>query len=461
MKAFLFIALFAMCTCGAMFSPMLGVMGYIAHYNIGPESQWWAAAFRQYSSWLRFSFILATLTGLGMLFNWHQLKFGKKLFLGQEKLVLVFLALVWAMLLIGEETVATRFARVDHPTVKLTKVLIFAFMLTHVVTNVKNINYLFWTLVLGALWLGVSAHTANPSDFVKGRLNDIGGPDFSEANNLGAYLAAILPIIGVQFLRSGWFGKLICAVSGAFAVEGVVLTRSRGDMVGLTFGAITALIMSPRKYRLKVFAGLIVAGACAFSLTDQQFRDRIFTITDSVEQRDASAQSRIELWQGGMKMLKAHPQGVGPGNFDQEIGKYVPKYADRDAHSTYVACATELGFVGITLFAALLINTVLSLRRAVKRSRDLPFPQQDQIAYAGFGLTVAMVTLCGSAITMTLLYMEGFWWFLLMPVCLHRAIDNIQGDEELPADEKPKRVRGRFKPKPVDNRPEFLRRGDR
>ena len=43
-KTLLFLMIFVALSVGTLLVPMVGVLGYIAHYNIGPERQWWAAS---------------------------------------------------------------------------------------------------------------------------------------------------------------------------------------------------------------------------------------------------------------------------------------------------------------------------------------------------------------------------------------------------------------------------------
>ena len=115
--------------------------------------------------------------------------------------MLLFLGLVWFSSLLGENTVGW-YTGVDHPTVKLTKAIIFALMLTHVVTDVRSLKSLFWVMIAASLLLSLQAYAKPRSDFFGGRLEGVGGADFTEANFLAAFLATMLPIIGIQFLRT-------------------------------------------------------------------------------------------------------------------------------------------------------------------------------------------------------------------------------------------------------------------
>ncbi len=423
-----------------MFSPLWGVLGYITHYNMGPEHQWWGRPLANMG--IRLSFTLGAVTAASMILNWGSLSYGRQFLIGHEKLILLFLALAWAIHL-GSEATVGRYTTVDHPVVKFTKVVLFLMMLTHVVTTERRLDWLIWGLVIGALILGLEAYDTPRSQFTKGRLDRVGGPDFREANYLAAYLVAMLPLIAAQFFRSGWLGKVLCLGAGAFAANAVILTRSRGGVVAIAVGSLATLVMAPKQHRGKIVIGLIVAGLGFYALSDPQFRARASTIARPGEQRDPASESRIQIWRGAVKMLAANPLGVGVGNFYQRIGRYAPGHPRRDAHNTYLRCACELGLQGIAVFIALLISAFLLAKRAIGRAHELPAKSRANAEYLYFGIVVSICTFLGSFITMSLIYFEGMWWVLALPVCLYRVVANLHADQAAAAEEAKAKAAGK------------------
>lgn len=247
-KTILFAGLFLLCTLGALVWPHLGVYGYIADYCIGSSDQWWALPLTRMG--VRYSFILALFTMLGMLIQWPKLRFGGNILYSQEYLLVLFLAVIWFSVLISEATTG-RYTVTDHPSIKMTKIFIFLLMMTHIVTDYKKLDHLFWVFVVISLLVGLDAYDTPRSAYVGGRLEGVGGKDFSEANYLSAFMAIMLPIIAVQFLRSGLKGKLLCLISGAFTANTIVLCRSRGAFLGIAAGMCMALMVSPSKHRKK------------------------------------------------------------------------------------------------------------------------------------------------------------------------------------------------------------------
>lgn len=413
------------CIAGAPFLPILGIIGYVLHHNLGPEEQWWASPINRLE--IRYSYTLAIVTAVGLALNWSKLRFGKSLLISQEKLAVLFLGVIWLSVFIGGDTVG-RYTVTDHPSVKMTKILVFCLMMSHIVTNTKRLDWLFWTFVLGSLFLGWQAYETPRRAFIGGRLESVGGADFRNANTLGAYLAMIIPIIGVQFLRTDWRGKIFCAISGAFALNAIVLCRSRSALLGLVSGGIMMAVLIPSKHRSKVIVCLVLASIGFISLMDQQFIVRSKTVFRSEDTRDKSAQSRIEIWRAGVKMIKRKPLGVGAGNFHQSIGRYNPSLAYKDAHSTPIRCTCELGIHGFALLTIVLLNGFSLCRRTIQQAEKLPNKEGNDLQMMACAIVSSLFSLVVCGLTGSLVYLEALWWFLLLPCCVVRSLDNIKED---------------------------------
>jgi len=430
-KTILFLVAYAFACGGALYWPLVGLLGYMGHYVVWPERQWWGEPLRGLG--IRYSFVIAALTGVGTLIHVRRLRSGGKALMSQEFLLLAFLALTWLSTWIGAGP-AIPTAGENPPEVKLTKVFFITLLLTHIATRLRDVNVVTWAFVVGALYLGYQAFTAGAGSFRTGRLNYIGGPDFREANAFGAFLGACLPIIAVQFVLSGWKGRLLCLPVGVLATNAIVLTRSRGVLVGVGGGAVALVLTAPRRFRKVIVVGLIAAGAGGYALTDPAYWQRAETITAAADQRGSSSQHRLDIWRGSVSMLADHPLGVGAGNFGQCIGEYAPNLRGADAHSTFVRCYGELGIPGIALLVGLIGNGFWVLRDVSRRSAKLPKEHQRRIGWLSIGMAASLATFLMCGTTMTLLYIEALWWLLALPVCLSRAVDNLESDLKLARD---------------------------
>jgi hypothetical protein len=425
LRTALFVGAMLLCSVGLFVSPVWPLCGYILHYSTGPEAQWWASPVNALG--IRYSLSLAILGAVAIGLHADRLQRAKPLITRTEWLMLGLLALVWAVSAIAPQTVG-RYTTVDHPTVKLSKVLIFSMMLTHAAITKRDLNIVLWAMMIGGLILGLEAYEKPYGAFIHGRLEGVGGPDFSDSNRLAGYLAGLLPIIGTSFLLSGWPGRFVLFLTGGFVANTISLTRCRGAVLGLALASIVAVVAVPRAYRGKILLALVLGVVGMLFLADDIFLRRSSTITADQEERDSSAQARIDLAIIGVKMVRDHPLGVGPGNWYQFVGRYDSNYEGRDAHSTFTRCLGELGIVGLLLLVGILLSSAKSLFQVFHAAKELPDAERKYYQWTSIGMAMGIVATFGYGLTGTLLYTEYAWWMLALPICLQRALANTRAD---------------------------------
>lgn len=235
-------------------------------------------------------------------------------------------------------------------------------------------------------------------------------------------MLAILPFIGVAFLRSNWKGKVLAFLAGGFSANTVVATRSRAGFLAAGVGIIAALIFVPKGGRKRIWPLVILGALGSLTLVDSGFRQRMTTLEAGEREKDASAQDRIVSWKAGLRMFRDHPMGVGPGNFGAHMGRYLDGHEGRDTHNTYIRCMAELGIPGMVLFTALIVNAFY-LQTLI--SRDVAdHPDLEEIAWHVFAMRLALIMYLIAAIFGSFNYIEMFNWILLMPVALRRVVAN-------------------------------------
>jgi O-antigen ligase len=117
-------------------------------------------------------------------------------------------------------------------------------------------------------------------------------------------------------------------------------------------------------------------------------------------QRDDSAESRLDLWAGCIKMMSKEPLlGVGPHNF--------PLYAEefgynrgKEAHSLWLQLGAEIGIPGLALLLAFYLVAMWRLRHLAKQLDPLAPDVADSCrmviaALLGFMVSAQFVTLTG------------------------------------------------------------------
>jgi probable O-glycosylation ligase (exosortase A-associated) len=150
-----------------------------------------------------------------------------------------------------------------------------------------------------------------------------------------------------------------------------LFTYSRGTFLGLVVLFLSLLYKSKKKILLALFVGVAIAGAAMF--VPEKLVDRIESI--KTYQQDSSAMGRINAWYFAWNLALDRPfVGGGFGVSEQRIFRiYAPDPLDFHAsHSIYFEVLGEHGFVGLGLFLALLISSILSVKKMKKNLKHLP-----------------------------------------------------------------------------------------
>lgn len=419
-RGIFFIGFFAVASVLALANPFWGIAAYVAHYHSYPEKSWWGAGLAAMG--IRYSFTISMFLAAGTLLNLRRLPYGR-LIVRQEVLYLIFLSWVF----VGRQIHGME--RDEDVVDKMIKMAVFLLAMTHVMVTPRRFQQFFWVLLSCGFYLGYECFTAPQSRFTQGRLEGVGGPDFGDANAFAAHMVALLPIIGVLFLRSNWKGKLPCLAAGALIAKGIIQTRSRGGYLASMTGGLVMISLAPKGQRKRIFALMAAVALVALTQIDAAYIERMGTMKAGEREKDESAMSRLRFWGAGFLMAMDNPLGVGPGNFHTHIGEYLPDDAGRDTHNTYVRCVAELGWPGLGLLVALVANAFLTLRR-VRRSGSAASGGEDCAWYA-YGLQMSLSAYIAASIFISATYIEMFWWLLLLPAALERAAANAV-DGEVP-----------------------------
>ncbi len=416
LKTTLYFGLFWAGCFAALINPIWGVINYLFVYQLDPTDRWWGIPIADIG--VRFSMLAAMATLIGILVARSRLPKFRPTYSWWELGVIGLFLIATLNIVIGVGFGPT--AQVEYE--KFWKVLLFTLILGKVTASRTNLALVVWSLVVGSLILGYDAYTAPMSSFVLGRLENIGGPDFSTTSGAAAHLSAVLPIIGAAFLMtSNWKLKLLALVSGGLTVNAIIMCRTRSAFIGLVVGALVAVFVAPKARRFRIH-GLLLAGACvAFALTDDNFWTRMGTLTDQQAlETDLAAVSRREIWTAAIRIFEDHPFGIGVGNFVQVIGEYAPQHHKRSTHNSLVVCFVELGVQGGLLFLALVAGSLRYLHRSYRLAPATPFPLETQ--YLAYGLLISQSTYFVTALGTQRFYCESFWWIMMFPLCLYRAV---------------------------------------
>lgn len=309
----------------------------------------------------------------------------------------------------------------------------------------RDAVHVFAAIAVGATIAAVSAILSPPAaeSAIAGRAaGTVGDP-----NELAAALIVGLAV-AMAFVVNRHFAvkqRALAGVAAALCLVGILISLSRGGLIGLGAAIVIAILFSGR-WRRRVLAlggvlALLGVGYFAF-VASLPAQERVLNVTGG------NGSGRLELWTVGLRMIEANPiNGVGTGQFQLdsvhyllrpglfETGEYILS-TPKVAHNTYLNVTAELGIVGGVLFAALLLFSIACTVLAVKRARDSG-DERMEIMLRGLAIGIG-----GFLVTLIFLsenYAKLLWIIialgpvLLAVVSAPSAADSLTGADSTPA----------------------------
>lgn len=259
---------------------------------------------------------------------------------------------------------------------KVSKILFMTLLTLLLFQDPKKLRMLFWVIALSIGFFGLKGGIWA---VLTGGQNQFHGPEgtFIAGNTeIGLALNMVLPIL--LFLRREetrpWLRHLLLAMFG-FSIIATLITYSRGGFLGLA--AVLSVLFLKSRAKLVVLLLLTVGIPFATSVLPEQWFRRMETI--ETYEKDGSAMGRIRAWQLALRLGLDRPAlGAGFRPFTPEMyQQYLPDHllsADigADAHNIFFQVLAEHGFTGLSLYVGLILSTMLSLRRMIRKSRKDP-----------------------------------------------------------------------------------------
>nr|WP_145544873.1 putative O-glycosylation ligase, exosortase A system-associated [Variovorax boronicumulans] len=316
----------------------------------------------------------------------------------------------------------------------LLKSMAYCLMMGLFVTSRLRLHAMMLVIALGLAFHGV---VEGLKVFASGgghKIIGIPGSKMSDNNHYAAAMVMVLPILlylyqysKFRLVRWGLMGAL------GLTVFSVVGSNSRGGFLAMVAVALVLLFNSRRKFLS--LAVVAIGFGLVLTLSPDRWFERIDTIGDAG--RDDSFMGRVEAWNVSTAIALANPL-VGGGfhavqdhavwnlfrPHDGLLTSLVPpaqSIGARAAHSNYFEVLGDLGFVGLFLYLAILINALMTartVRRIAKQHGDSLMWARDM----GDALSLAIVAYAVGGGGVSLAYFETFYVLAMLLEVLKQII---------------------------------------
>lgn len=393
---------------GSLSNPLYGLFVYVFFAMLRPQFMWgFAGDMTGLSQWV----------GIAMLVGWAMKGFGGMKF-GRAS------GVTWILIAFAAWAALSAAMGIDPPrsniwVIELAKIVAPFLVGATMLQSRKQVRWMLWVIVASH---GYIAYDMNNWYYVRG-YNFIreSGYGFMDNNSFGLSLVTVIGLAAALALASKkWPERLLALGCAVLILSTIVLTYSRGAMVGLITVGLASMLLLPKRptYVLLMLLGLLASGR----LMGQQVLERFATTFAEEDQRDASAQSRVDLWAACLEIGMSSPLvGIGPRNFPLVATNY-GFTAGKEAHSTWMQAIAEVGFVGAALLLLFYLFTMIRLLPVVWRKWTPD--RRDEAAFA-FGVLVSLAGFFVSAQFVTMAGLETPYYVAMVAVAMFKTQGEI------------------------------------
>lgn len=248
----------------------------------------------------------------------------------------------------------------------------------------------------------------------------------SEGSTLATVCAAFIPfllwarrhsILVPERLRGpGFLGY------AALAMPAAIGTYARTALIAFGVSALGSLMRARRKAPGAIL--LILAVIAGGAITGEKWDERMHT-TETYNE-DTSALTRLEMWQWTFDYVKDHPLGggfelyrisrietpIGDGQTMTQIG--------RAYHNSFFEVLGETGWVGLFLFIAICVRTLLAMQRLRRQIKGVEaFTWARDLAGA---VQVGLLSVMAGGFFVGIAYQPIFWYIFAMGECVSQHV---------------------------------------
>lgn len=395
----------------AFVRPAWGIALYLLTFYLAPQFWWWGDTLTSLMGDrinLATALIFAMAVLVGTLANYERLSaFELKLF---------FLLVLYAV-----NATLIHYANANNPERSLESMVMLwkqIGLLLLIVCSLRSrfdMQLFIAAVLLGSLYFGYEVVINDRGSFSGGRMEGIGAPGAGEANYLAGLMLFCIPLAGNWLFFGNWRQRVLSIVTLVLILEVVLRCNSRGAYLGLICGGIYLLMAASGRARRYAVYGVVLGAVAALSMArDEDIRSRFLSIFASAEHRDASAQSRLDYWSTGLRMIGDHPAGTGgQAAFKSSLGvKYLRTIGvntRRAVHNGYLDIAAAWGIQGFLLYLGAIGLTWWEVRKGIVEAKRRG---QHELAFFGACIQAVLVTQLVSALFISSLDGEWFfWWF--------------------------------------------------
>ncbi|MGH8588035.1 MAG: O-antigen ligase family protein [Gammaproteobacteria bacterium] len=233
------------------------------------------------------------------------------------------------------------------------------------------IKRIIWLIIAGNVLTLIDAFNIPDLGIIQQRDDSrVTGP-LGESNQYAAFSLLFLPSMAILAIMSRGAARVWNTFGTLATVTVIILTTSRGAIVGLTAGLMAGLFFMRHNIgaarMMKVIAGLTVAVAVAVAVASIGFSDLLterFVNKTGASDLSTVSSGRTDNWARLVDLQLAEPITL---LFGYGWGMSL-RLNDVATHNTYLEYIFDLGIIGLLILCRLLWGIIRNTRRAIERT---------------------------------------------------------------------------------------------
>jgi probable O-glycosylation ligase (exosortase A-associated) len=261
-----------------------------------------------------------------------------------------------------------------------------------------------------------------------------GNTPLSEGATLATVTLMLVPIV-LYLIKHGtllpksrittimYVGLMVLAVAASIG------TYERTALVGFGVIGIFVWLRSKRKILVAIAGIGVVSAIIAFGSV--QWLGRMSTTTNFAQ--EDSALARILVWEWTLGFVAEHPQGGGFNSYFIDTIRLPSKdphgatvVHGKAFHSIFFEVLGEQGWIGLGLFLALIVNSLVMLRTVASRCRQ--FEGMEWCRDLAFALQASLLTLVCCGVFIGIAFQPMLYYMFAASTCLRQYVARVDSE---------------------------------
>lgn len=333
-------------------------------------------------------------------------------------LLLFYLMMFMSWLLHDKTTVTNMLA------MKVLKVQIFTLIILAMLTTKKRIEIALWAVALSVGYYGIKGGIFTITTGGAYRVYGPSGSFFEENNALAITNLMVIPVfIYLSSTFSNKYFRYLTLLAALLMVLAVFGSHSRGAL--LAIAACTFFLWTKTNKKMISLVIILALLPATYNFMPDHWHQRMATIfvdEQAGEERDESANSRLNAWQAGFNMSLSHIFSRGfNAETRQNFFIYAPNPYDFVAfHSNYVQVLGKHGWLALFCYLMVFVSTWRLGSKVIKQTKNV-----ESLKWAGLlcrYLQVSIVAYMVGGAFLSLAYFDLPYHFVITIVAVYALV---------------------------------------